>query len=106
MTEHAVIITVRGRSPDLDALDRVEDALTIALSTGEPGEYDGTEPAVDGPGVAYFMYGPDGDRLFSHVRPILVDHAAMASAEVCIRYGDEDDEDARRLLFKLRVALQ
>ncbi len=104
MSEHAVIITVRGDPLDFDALELLEEALEESLSASGVGEFDGVSRAVDGTNMAYFTYGSDGDRLYSLIRPFFVDHPAVPNAEVYIRYGAVDDTRAKEARFNLRDA--
>ena len=71
MTEHAVIITFHYGSTNLDRLFELEDQLEKAISEAKVGEYDGNEIAVDGSDGSLYMYGPDADRLFAVVEPII-----------------------------------
>ncbi|MBR0831111.1 hypothetical protein JQ596_36945 [Bradyrhizobium manausense] len=87
MTEHAVIIRFRYGSTNLDRLFELEGQLDAAISKAEVGEYDGNEIAVDGSDGSLYMYGPDADRLFAVVEPIIRAHSFMKGAQVRRRYG-------------------
>ena len=87
MTEHAVIIAFHYGSTNLDRLFELEDQLEKAISEAKVGEYDGNEIAVDGSDGSLYMYGPDADRLFAVVEPIIRANSFMKGARVKRRYG-------------------
>ena len=90
--EHAVIVTFTYiGSTDLDPLFALELQLESAISAARVGEYDGNEVAVDGSDGTLYMYGPDADKLFAVVRPVLEACSFMKGATVKLRYGPPDD---------------
>jgi hypothetical protein len=89
--EHAVIVHFNYGSKDLTRLFALEDKLESAISKADVGEYDGNEIAADGSDGFLYMYGPDADRLFSVVKPILDDTPFMRGAKVTLRYGSPKD---------------
>jgi hypothetical protein len=99
-SDHAVIVDFCYGAGNLDALFELERKLERAISREHAGEYDGNEVAVDGSSGTLYMYGPDADRLFKVVRPILDGCAFMKGAVVHLRYGPPDkgaDEKEIRL---------
>jgi hypothetical protein len=89
--EQAVIVHFAYGSTDLGRLFELEQRLEAAISAARVGEYDGNEVAVDGSDGFLYMYGPDADKLFEVVRPILEKTAFMRGAEVRKRYGPPQD---------------
>jgi hypothetical protein len=90
--EHAVIVTFAYiGSTDLDPLFALESQLESAISAARAGEYDGNEVAVDGSDGTLYMYGPDADKLFAVVRPVLEACTFMKGAAVKLRYGPPAD---------------
>ena len=85
--EQAVIVHFHYGSTDLSRLFALEDRLGDAIAAAKAGEMDGHEIAVDGSDGIYYMYGPDADRLFSVVLPVLKSSDFMKGAEVRRRYG-------------------
>lgn len=85
--EHAVIVHFMYGSTDLERLFELEHRLEAAISAAGVGEYDGNEVAVDGSDGYLYMYGPDADKLFDVIRPILETTLFMRGAEVRKRYG-------------------
>jgi hypothetical protein len=69
----------------------LEEKLKKAIASSEVGDYDGNEVAVDGHDGFLYMYGPDGDRLFNAVRPILESVRFTKDATITIRYGPPED---------------
>jgi hypothetical protein len=89
--EHAVIVHFTYGSTDLKRLFELEHRLEAAISAAGVGEYDGNEVAVDGSDGYLYMYGPDADKLFDVIRPILETTSFMRGAEVRKRYGPPQD---------------
>lgn len=85
--EQAVIVHFRYGSTDLARLHALEDVVEKAIKRAGAGEYDGHEIAVDGSDGFLYMYGPDADRLFGVVAPVLRSTAFMAGAVATKRYG-------------------
>ena len=92
MTEHAVIVNFKYQHSDLALLSKLEDALKAAIIRSKVGEYDGNEFAVDGSrNAVLYVYGPDADRLFAPIEPILIGTKFMADATITRRYGPPED---------------
>lgn len=89
--EHAVIVHFVYGSKDLSSLFKLEEKLKSAITKAGVGEYDGNEVAVDGSDGYLYMYGPDADRLFVVVEPILKSTPFMAGAKAKKRYGPPED---------------
>jgi hypothetical protein len=87
MSEHAVIVEFRYGQTDLSPLFSLEDDLRAAITRAACGEVDGHEIATDGSDGRLFMYGPDADKLFSVVEPILRATPFMSGASVTKRFG-------------------
>lgn len=85
--EHAVVVHFSYGSKDLSRLFALEEKLESAITKAGVGEYDGNEVAVDGSDGYLYMYGPDADRLFGVVEPILKSTPFMAGAKAKKRYG-------------------
>jgi hypothetical protein len=86
--EQAVIVHFFNYgSRDLTRLFALEDKLEKAIAISGAGEYDGNEIAVDGSDGYLYMYGPDADRLFLVVKPILELTPFTKGAHVTKRYG-------------------
>lgn len=92
--EHSVIVHFAYGSTDLGPLFALEGELEAAISKAGAGLYDGNEIAVDGSDGRLFMYGPDADRLFEVVKPILESSSFMQGASAALRYGPHQT-DAR-----------
>jgi hypothetical protein len=91
MAEHAVIVNFNYGSTDLEPLFELEEQLETAIAEADAGEFDGNEIATDGSDGTLFMYGPDADRLFDVIRPILEAAPFMKGARVRKRYGPPED---------------
>ncbi|HEX7862875.1 MAG TPA: hypothetical protein VF773_21260 [Verrucomicrobiae bacterium] len=91
MSEHAVIVRFDYRQTDLSPLFELEDQLIAAIESADAGEFDGNEVATDGSDGTLNMYGPDADRLFEAVRPVLAAATCIRNAVATIRYGPPED---------------
>jgi len=83
----AVVVHFQYGSTDLSRLFELEKKLESAIETAKVGEFDGNEMAVDGSDGFLYMYGPDADRLFDAVKPVLESATFMRGARVTVRYG-------------------
>jgi hypothetical protein len=94
-TEHAVIVEFTYGLKDLGPLRETESRLDAAVKSAEVGEYDGDEIATDLSEGSLYMYGPDADRLFAAVRPVLESASFMRGAVVHVRYGPPGSPELR-----------
>jgi|ERR1700730_3203459 len=86
--EHAVVVKFDYiGSTDLTLLFDLETKLEAAIEAAKVGELDGNEVATDGSDGTLFMYGPDADRLFEIVKPVLELCSFMHGARITLRYG-------------------
>jgi hypothetical protein len=86
--EHAVIAKFDYiGSTDLAPLFELESKLESAIGAAQAGELDGNEVAVDGSDGSLYMYGPNADRLFGAIRPVLEGCSFMRGARITLRYG-------------------
>ena len=89
--EHAVIIHFMYGSTDLQSIFALEEKLEEAINSANAGEYDGNEVAVSGEDGYLYMYGPDADRLYEVVQPVLASAEFMNGAKATLRYGPPED---------------
>ncbi len=91
MSEQAVIVHFTYGQTDLSPLYELEDKLIAAIEAAEAGEFDGNEVAIDGSDGSLYMYGPDADRLFEVVHPVLASAKCIQNAVATIRHGPPED---------------
>src|SRR5580704_4886398 len=89
--EHAVTVHFDYGTTDLGPLLALQHQLERAVSDAGVGEVDGNEVAVSGKDGFLFLYGPDVDRLFAVVRPLLEQSTAIRNAVATVRYGPPED---------------
>jgi hypothetical protein len=99
--EHALIVHFQYGSTDLGNLFALEDQLIAVVDSGGVGQVDGHEIAVDGSDGYFYIYGPDADRLFEVVRPILANTDKVTEPVVSLRYGRADDPNALQKIANL-----
>jgi hypothetical protein len=68
-----------------DALVRIEEELAVAIALAGAGELDGAE--LGQAELVLYMYGPDAERLFIAVQPVLCKAHLTQRAIVTIRLG-------------------
>ena len=95
--EHAVVVKFDYiGSTDLTPLYDLEKKLEAAITEAKVGEFDGNEVATDGGDGTLYMYGPDADRLFETVRPVLGACSFMHGAHITLRYGPPTPDVRKR----------
>ena len=90
-SDHALVVHFEYGSTDLSRLFALEELIEQAIERHAAGEFDGNEVAADGSDGFLYMYGPDADRLFAAVRPVLEGAGFMRGARVTLRYGPPED---------------
>lgn len=85
--EHAVIVHFNYGSTNLQPLFALEEQIEQAIAAADAGEFDGDEIAIDGSDGSLYMYGPDADKLFEIVKPLLESVNFMHGAKAIKRYG-------------------
>ena len=98
--DHAVIVHFDFGSTDLSPLFVLEEELADSIAEASVGEFDGNEVALDGSDGSLYMYGPNADRLFEVVRPILERSTAIKNAVATLSYGSAPD--AKSVKVQLR----
>jgi hypothetical protein len=95
VSEHSVIVTFydfaeKFWTDDLQTLDPLfdlQDDLMAALYGKQIGELDGHEIAMDGSDGFLFLYGPDADKLYAAIEPVLRSSAVTQGGNATLRYG-------------------
>ncbi len=97
--EHAVIVHLElsddrfGSPEERESISKLEDRLAAAIDGAGAGEFDGDEYG-QGECVLY-MYGPDADRLFAVLEPVIKESRAARGGYAIVRYGEASDPHAR-----------
>jgi len=84
-----------GSPEENEALHALEVELAEAVEKASAGAFDGNE--FGGGQCVFFMYGPDADRLFGAIEPLLKTNAAAAGGCAIKRYGEVLDPDAKQV---------
>ena len=90
-SEHAVIVHFSYGSTDLSQLFALEDELVAALEEVDAGEFDGNEMAADGSDGIRYLYGPDANKLFDAIKPVLESTDFMKGARAKLRFGPPNE---------------
>lgn len=88
--EQAVLIHLDGTNLseeiyEQNDLSTIEDRLIAALAGKGVGEFDGNETGPSG--TTLYLYGPDAERLFSLIEPVLLGYPLCRNARAVIRKG-------------------
>ena len=100
--EHAVLIFLRyplsgpGSKEAVHRLFELEDQIAAAIEQAGVGEHDGNE--VGGGEFTIYCYGPNADKLFAAIEPVLVRSKITKDGRVVIRYGKPGAKQAERRL--------
>ena len=100
--EQAVLVYLRlfnagfGSKDELTELFKLEEQVAAAIEQAHVGEHDGNE--VGGGEFTIYCYGPNGDKLFAAIEPVLRKSAFAKGARVVIRYGKPGAKQAERRL--------
>ena len=103
--EHAVIAHLFliedpfGSEREREAVYDLADLLDHTINDQGVGEFDGEE--FGGGRCVLYMYGPDADRLFSVVEPILKAAPLARGGFAIRRYGDAEDLNAIETVVEL-----
>lgn len=94
--KHSVVVDFQYGSDDLSPVFALEDQLIAAIKAAGAGEFDGNEFGIDGSdgsifSGSFFMFGPDADRLFEAIRPVLESSLLMRGAIAIKCYGPPED---------------
>lgn len=96
--EQALIVHLKltgdqfGSSLEREAVFALEDQLEELIASESAGEFDGDDFG-DYECVLY-MYGPDADRLFTIIEPILKSSSLAKGGFAIKRYGEASDPNA------------
>ncbi len=88
--EQAVIIRLRGSSLPDEIYEKydistLEEELRLVIERQKLGEYDGNEFGPDE--TVLYMYGPDAERLFAGVEPVLRAYPLCKEGVAVVRSG-------------------
>ena len=78
-----------------EAVRDLERRLERAIQADAAGEFDGDE--FGGNKCVLYMYGPDADRLFEIIEPILKSVPLASGGYAIKRYGEAHDSRAREV---------
>lgn len=93
MDEHAVVVHVTSIGGLDSGLDEIEDRLIEAIDEAGVGEFDGNEVGPDG--AVLYMYGPDADRLWEVIEPVLRSASLGSGSYAVKRYGEPGASETR-----------
>jgi hypothetical protein len=78
-------VNLPGQVYEENDLSTLEDLLIDAINRSHAGELDGNETGPEA--TTIFTYGPDADRLFAAMEPVLSHHPLLKGSRIVIRKG-------------------
>lgn len=96
--EHAVIAHIRlteapvGSPRERAAITLLGYDLEHVINERQVGEFDGEE--FGDSRCVFYMYGPDADKLFEAIEPVLRTNSIVRGGFVIKRYGEASDNSA------------
>jgi hypothetical protein len=93
VAEQAVLIHITSLGIPDAGLDETEDPLIKAIDAAGVGEFDGNEIGPDD--AVLYMYGPDADRLWEVVEPVLRSASLGPGSYAVTRYGEPGASETR-----------
>ena len=98
LPEQCVRIHFQYGLDSLDLLFALENKLTSFIESKGVGEFDGDKIAVNMKDGFLFMYGPDADKIFETILPVLQSSSFMNGASVTLRYGLPENEVEEKII--------
>ena len=98
LVNQAVIVKYNFAAGNLDRIFELEDQLATAVEQASAGEFDGNEIAVDGRDNLFYMYGPDADKIYAAIEPVLLAWDILSQAQVLLRYGPPGIDTRQKMI--------
>ncbi|NJM34761.1 MAG: DUF695 domain-containing protein [Rhodomicrobium sp.] len=110
MSQQSVIVTFYNfgekfwteDNQSLDRLYELEDELIDTLEGKDVGELDGHEIAMDGRDGFLFFYGPDADKLYAVIEPVLRASQVTIGGNASLRYGSHTTPNVRERYIEIK----
>ena len=74
------------------------DQIQVAITEAKAGEYDGHRLPADGSEGRYFLKGPDAEKMFKVIAPVLEASPLMRGATVTLYYGPAGWSTRKRVI--------
>jgi len=84
-----------GSQHEREAIAALEYRLEQAVGSASVGEFDGDE--FGGGKCVLYLYGPDAERLFVVIEPVLKSFPAASNGYAIKRFGGAADHDAKEV---------
>jgi hypothetical protein len=90
-SEQAVTVSFTYESEDMEPLYDLEEKLEGVIAKSRVGKYEGSDVGGESNQVFMYFFGPNADRLFETVRPLLTRSPFLKGADVTLQYGHAED---------------
>ncbi|TGQ17163.1 MULTISPECIES: hypothetical protein [unclassified Mesorhizobium] len=92
-----------GTPQERQSIQVLEDQLHQAVSDAGVGEFDGDE--FGGGRCTLYLYGPDAEKLFIAIEPVLKSSSAAVGGYVIKRFGAATDPNAKEVRVSWQTGL-
>ncbi|RUU51091.1 hypothetical protein [Mesorhizobium sp. M2C.T.Ca.TU.002.02.1.1] len=92
-----------GTPQERQSVQALEDQLQQAISNADVGEFDGDE--FGGGKCTLYLYGPDAERLFVAIEPVLKSSSAAVGGYAIKRFGAATDPNAKEVRVSWQTGL-
>ena len=96
--EHEVVVHFLYGSTNFQHAYALEDQIRRTILDAQAGGYDGHEIASDGSEISLHMYGPDAEKLYSVISPVLAASSLMHGATVTLWFGRQGWKTQKRVI--------
>jgi len=100
-SEQEVIVQFRYNRPDRAPLIQLEERLMEAVEAAYVDAYERNKATVRGIDNRLSIVGPDAEKIFAVVQPILATTPFLGNAQATIRYGANNDELAEQRVVSI-----
>lgn len=89
---------------DIGELHQLEQALNDLISESGVGEYKGHEISLDFGDGYLFLLGPNAEKIYACIKPLLESYYFMDKSIATLRTGDFQHPEAKETDYQLRFA--
>jgi len=93
-----VVVNFYYGSTNFQHLYALDDLLRSTISESGAGRYDGYDVTQDGSKGAYHIYGPDAEKIFQVIHPLLNAACFMNGASVTLWFGPKKRSTPKRVI--------
>ncbi len=96
--DHEIVVHFSYGSTNFQHVYALEDQIRTVINDAHVGGYDGHDIAQDGSKVSLHMYGPDAEKLYGVISPLLAESLLMHGATVTLWFGPQGWKTQKRVI--------